>query len=75
VAKNNRRPQKQKHRTANRGYMEAMQELRRSSATSPVPSGTEYTRASGGARGLQWLNDVDAEDAPEFFWNEPEYAD
>lgn len=39
---NNRRPQVSKG--PNRAMMEAFQELRRSSATTPVPSGKAYSR-------------------------------
>lgn len=38
----NRRPQASK--SSRPGYVEAMQELRRSSATSPIPSGKRYSR-------------------------------
>lgn len=38
----NRRPQATK--VGNRAMMQAMQEIRRSSSTTPVPSGTVYRR-------------------------------
>lgn len=41
-----RRPQASK----NKEYMRAMQELRRSSATSPIPSGRTYKRPAPGRR-------------------------
>ena len=37
-------------KSANRDYMYAMQDLRRSSATSPVPSGKAYRRPAPGKR-------------------------
>ncbi len=40
----NRRNQSRK--AGNRHYIDAMIELRKSSATSPVPSGTKYNRKS-----------------------------
>lgn len=40
----NRRDQTPK--SGNRAYIDAMMELRRSSATSPRPSGTKYNRKS-----------------------------
>jgi hypothetical protein len=46
----NRREQSAKGRE----YARSMQELRRSSATSPIPSGTKYKRAKAGARGKDW---------------------
>lgn len=48
--KTNRRPQAGK----NTEYMRAMQELRRSSATDPIPSAKKYKRAKAGARGRDW---------------------
>lgn len=38
----NRRPQTPK--SGNRAYIDGMMEIRRSSATTPVPSGTAYKR-------------------------------
>ena len=40
MASKTRRPQAQK----NRAYMRGMQELRRSNATGPIPSGSRYNR-------------------------------
>lgn len=48
--KKQRRPQAQK----NTAYARAMQELRRSNATAPVPSGKQYKRPKAGARGRDW---------------------
>ena len=41
---NNRRQQNSKATRAAEGYVAAMQGLRRSSATSPIPSGKTYRR-------------------------------
>lgn len=48
--KKRQRPQAQK----NREMMRAMQELRKGSRTSPVPSGKSYKRPKAGARGRDW---------------------
>lgn len=48
--KQTKRPQAQK----NTEYARAMQELRRSNATAPIPSGKKYKRAKAGARGRDW---------------------
>lgn len=56
MSKSKRRPQATKT-TARLDYVEGMQNLRRSSATSPIPSGTKYKRVRAGARRNRWSED------------------
>lgn len=46
---------KKKHRPqANKAYVDKMQEIRRSNAAQPIPSGKRYKRPKAGARGRDW---------------------
>lgn len=48
--KKQRKPQAQK----NTAYMRKMQEIRRSNATTPIPSGKSYKRPKAGGRNRDW---------------------
>lgn len=48
----NKRPQAPK--VGNRAMAMAFQEIRRSSAASPIPSGKTYKRPKAGAKGRDW---------------------
>ena len=57
--KTKNRPQKQKAR------VNRVQELRRSNAAQPIPSGTQYNRNE--KYGIKWDDEIDDEDNP-YLW-------